>query len=203
MDAGLLLVLLFAAATIPWIVRQLYPPLPPEVVDEVQAVVVLGAGLRKQAGHLAPSQRSLHRLLLASSAAQHLSLPLLISGGGRGAQRAATSEADQMRKVLGGSSLTVWLEQESNNTYENARLSAALLSDKGVQRVLLVTDRPHMTRALLCFREQGIQVKPLAVDLMPSPVWMPSAGTLLMGLEVWYEWVALGWYLLARRISLV
>jgi uncharacterized SAM-binding protein YcdF (DUF218 family) len=46
----------------------------------------------------------------------------------------------------------VILEQLSRDTMGNALACLPLLRNLGIGRILLVTDPPHMVRALLCFR---------------------------------------------------
>lgn len=56
----------------------------------------------------------------------------------------------------------VLIEDESLNTYQNARNSKAILDSLGEDRFLLITSSMHMRRALACFEKQGIQVQPYA-----------------------------------------
>lgn len=48
----------------------------------------------------------------------------------------------------------------SLTTEENALFTAAILHPQGIQRILLVTDPPHMMRSLLTFRAHGFTVIP-------------------------------------------
>src|SRR5690606_12462524 len=130
--------------------------------------------------------------------ARQRQLPLLISGGGAGVSRGAPGEAALLAELAQGYGVTLWVEDRSRNTRENARNSAALLVRKGIDSVLLVTDRAHMPRAMLCFLHQRLAVQPAPLDSMPAPVWMPSAGALALLPEIWYEWLALAWYWLRR-----
>jgi len=51
-------------------------------------------------------------------------------------------------------------ESCSLTTQENALFTAAILHPQGIQRILLITDPPHMMRALLTFRANGFTVIP-------------------------------------------
>lgn len=51
-------------------------------------------------------------------------------------------------------------ENCSMTTPENAMFSAAILQAQGIKRILLVTDPPHMWRALLNFSDEGFSVIP-------------------------------------------
>ena len=200
MNLGSLLVLLLVAGTLPAIVRQLYPPLPLRDQSEARprCVVVLGGGLVGRSAQRRSSRIGLRRLARALEEARQRHLPLLISGGGRPLVEGQVSEARLLAEASEGYGLTIWLEERSRNTRENARNSAALLQRKGIDRVLLVTDRAHMTRAMLAFQRAGIEVIAAPVDRLPSPAWMPSAGALLLLPEIWYEWLALLWYEIRR-----
>jgi len=53
-------------------------------------------------------------------------------------------------------------EDCSRTTYENAEFTATLLKPQGIERILLVTDEPHMLRSFLTFRGFGFQVIPVS-----------------------------------------
>ena len=167
------------------------PPLPPAELDgPPQAVVVLGAGRQRRGdGYRVPAS-GLRRANAGMQVARNLGLPLLISGGC--ADRQGPSEAALMAEALRHRWPQVpWLEEQSRTTWENARYSAALLREQGIQRVVLVTDRAHLCRAVLSFQAQGLEVAPHAATETPSPEWMPSAGALALIPEIYYEWAAL------------
>jgi uncharacterized SAM-binding protein YcdF (DUF218 family) len=56
-------------------------------------------------------------------------------------------------------------ENCSLTTAENALFSAAILQAQGRQRILLVTDEPHMLRSMLVFRANGFTVIPRTTPL--------------------------------------
>lgn len=56
------------------------------------------------------------------------------------------------------------VEPKSHNTTENARETAAIVRERGDQRLVLVTSVYHMPRALGCFRAVGLEVDTLPVD---------------------------------------
>lgn len=56
----------------------------------------------------------------------------------------------------------------SLTTPENALFSAAILQAQGIQRILLVTDGPHMWRSLLDFRDQGFTTVIPRTSPLPS-----------------------------------
>jgi len=56
-----------------------------------------------------------------------------------------------------------WAENESGDTYENARFSARLLRGSGIHRIALVTDSTHEWRAAHEFMGAGFEVIPAPV----------------------------------------
>lgn len=198
--------LMFAALVIgslPAVVRGLYPPLFFRRSTEVnaQVVVVLGAGHRLRHGRYLSAVAGLRRMQFALVLAAERKLPLLICGGRHRVPDSADSEAallaDEVRQRA--PLQPVWLEEDSTNTWENAKFAAQLLCQRGVTRVALVTDRPHMSRALMCFRQHGLIVEPVALDRLPRTNWVPTAAALVLIPEIWYEWLALCWYALRWR----
>lgn len=65
------------------------------------------------------------------------------------------------------------LEACSRDTVGNARHSLAMLEGRAVRRLLVVTDRPHLRRALWCFRRVG-WARGLAVDIAGAGVPIPD-----------------------------
>jgi uncharacterized SAM-binding protein YcdF (DUF218 family) len=57
-----------------------------------------------------------------------------------------------------------WFQTASRNTYEDALYSTEILSEKGIDRALLVTSAQHMPRAVALFEKQGLEVIPLPTD---------------------------------------
>lgn len=195
---GVLLVL----ASLPVVIRLMMPPLPPDRrTDEPACVVVFGAGRRNTTDGVQLSARSLSRLQVAVSLAKRESLPLLVSGGAAGdldGESEATLMTDWVRRQTAG--VTVWQENTSQNTAQNASECARLLTQKQIKRVFLVTDKSHLCRALLCLKKQGVTSVPHATRLMPHPVWLPHIAALRLWPELVYEWAALCWYFLLRRL---
>ncbi|MBZ2188647.1 YdcF family protein [Alcanivorax sp. JB21] len=196
MGSMTLFALLFVLATLPGVVRRFMPPMPRAGFEgNPQAVVTLGAGHTERGGRYQVSPAGLRRVDVAMHVADEMQLPLLISGGGRRGE-GVPAEAVVMAEALKARwpDSDPWLETESRNTWENAEKSAQILAQRGVQRIVLVTDRTHLCRATLCFQNHGLEVVPLSASRMPSPEWMPSAGALSVIPEIYYEWVALIWY---------
>jgi len=58
----------------------------------------------------------------------------------------------------------LWLQNRSQNTYEDALFSSQMLKEKGITRAILVTSAIHMPRAAALFRADGIDVIPAPTD---------------------------------------
>ncbi|MEE3319738.1 MAG: YdcF family protein [Pseudomonadota bacterium] len=193
-----LALMVLVGGTLPAIVRGFLPPLPRRVSGVTpQAVVVLGAGRRQRNGEFSLTTRGLRRLQLAARLAHEHGLPLVVSGGQRKAMAAGEpSEAELMAAQVRRRwpSLQLFLENESRNTWENALNTSELLADRQIDEVILVSDRTHLPRAILCFQSQGVLTEAAWQKRLPKQAWRPSAGALSMVPEIWYEWVALVWY---------
>lgn len=197
------------AATLPVVVRDFYPPLPPgEGPDAGEpcpaAVLVPGSGRRPHGDGYRLNPAGLRRLEAGLHQARRHDLPLLLSGGAKG--RAPENEALSEAGLMAAEARKLWprarllLEAESRNTWENARNSADLLIARGIDTVMLVTDRAHLPRAMLCFQAHGIRVMPMPVEALPAPAWLPSAAALAQVPLIWREWAALLWYHLKYRL---
>jgi uncharacterized SAM-binding protein YcdF (DUF218 family) len=145
----------------------------PDTVDlpAAEAIVVLGGSIKPQ---LPPrpwievaeeGDRVLHgaRLYLAGKA------PLLVLSGGRitWGQSQGRSEAEDMAELalaLGVPATAVLIEPDSLNTFENAANTKALLAQRNIDRILLVTSAMHMPRSLAIFKKQGFSVTPAPTD---------------------------------------
>lgn len=139
-----------------------HPPIAPEQLQRVQAIVILGGG----SYHAAPEYggdtvgyTTLERLRYGARLARKSGLPLLVAGGAPFGSRA---EAEAMREALEqdfGVKVR-WIETASRDTAENASLSAPLLKAAGVTRIALVSHAWHLPRAIALFEKQGLQVIP-------------------------------------------
>ena len=98
---------------------------------------------------------------------QYPHLKLMFSGGQSDVIARNTSVADAAREFytsLGARSDRMLYERSARNTYENAKLSAAV---QGVDKTLpwlLVTSASHMPRSLDLFQRAGWNVTPYPVD---------------------------------------
>jgi uncharacterized SAM-binding protein YcdF (DUF218 family) len=132
-------------------------------------------------------------------------LPLLVSGGNASPDGKREAKAITMARVLREDFRTgvAWLEPRSNNTLENASMSAALLRRHGVKRILLVTDAMHMARARAMFARTGLEVVIAPTTFRTSGTltaqhFLPTAAALYHSYYASYEWLGLAWYKLSQ-----
>ena len=97
--------------------------------------------------------------------------------------------------VMGVPPSALILEEQSKNTYDNAVNSAAILQQRGMQRILLVSSAFHMRRADALFKRQGLDVIPAPTDyqqvLITStlPAGIPGVKNLSRTTEALHEFV--------------
>jgi len=194
---------------------QAYPPLPEQVPPggAAGAIVVLGGGLHKDAPEYGAGPtlhaRTLGRVRYAARLARQTGLPVLASGGSPpdADKNPSASEAEIMRDVLQSEFGvgSVLIETASRDTWENAVNSAALLHERHINTILLVTNAVHLPRAVAAFQGQGLKVIPaptLFFDAQPDPMdlqsWLPSISAMQEIRYACYEWLGRFWYA-ARR----
>jgi uncharacterized SAM-binding protein YcdF (DUF218 family) len=141
-----------------------YPirPLPPAPAD---AIVVLSSAVdtpHYERPFPLPDHDTYSRCRFAAWLHQNWKpLPILACGGG--AKGRSPAFAVSMRDVLesvGVPESSIWTEERSGNTHENAVYGAEILRSHGVSRIVLVVEAQSMVRAAACFRKQGIAVVP-------------------------------------------
>ncbi len=119
-------------------------------------IIVLGAGLRRD-GRPGPAltRRSLHAAELWRAGIA----PAVICAGGR-AESSPRSEADACRELLQRQGLpqsAIFLEDNSRSTEENALFSSQLMTARGWNSAVLVSDSYHMLRASWLFALQDVE----------------------------------------------
>jgi uncharacterized SAM-binding protein YcdF (DUF218 family) len=134
-----------------------YPPLDPSKPVNAQAIVILGGGGMRMApeyGGWALEGEALERVSYAAFLAHRTGLPILVSG----TREEARSMSITLSRDLGLAAR--WAENQSGDTYENARFSARILLANGIRRIILVTSSPHEWRAAHEFMGAGLEVVP-------------------------------------------
>ncbi len=170
MLAGVALVLLGRLAinesTIPD--RLLGPMLLDDSSARADAIVVLGAGV---IGECVANLNGVRRILLGAKLFKDGRAPLLVvTGGSAGGHCPVADAMAQVARDSGVPADKILLERQSRNTHENGERTAPLLRERNVSRILLVTDRLHMRRAVGVFGRLGFAVEPSAVPLYEGHV---------------------------------
>ncbi|OLP20472.1 hypothetical protein BST81_00225 [Leptolyngbya sp. 'hensonii'] len=127
-------------------------PLPGDPGEPVDAIVLLGRGDPTR-DYRAAAAQSLWQARRASR----------IFASGMLDARMLVQTLEEIG--IPGSSLAG--EECSQSTEENAAFTNAVLRPQGIQRILLVTDGPHMLRSFHIFRSFGFQV-------IPHPLALPA-----------------------------
>ena len=165
--------LLFAAAfwslsTVPVsdrLIRDLAAPYLALPDPRGDAIVLLGGGVSGGAPDLtgtgSPSAETHARIATAVRLQGRLGVPVIVTGGKVFEGKAA--EAPIVKRFLvdlGVPSDKVVVEDGSRDTAENARLSAAILRERGLRRPIVVTSAYHLKRAMRCFEREGVEAVP-------------------------------------------
>jgi len=203
---ALSLIVLYALST-PYVTDRLLRALEPTPVNPLadrsgQAIVVLGGGAYFAApeyGRDTVGTFTLLRLHYAAHLHRELKKPILVTGGAPLGN--AGSEAEMMARVLVDEFRipVQWLEKQSRNTLENARLTWRMLEPGGIRRIYLVTNAWHLPRARFAFERAGFSVIPaptgyttrLGVTVVD---FMPTASALSGSSWFFHELIGIGWY---------
>jgi uncharacterized SAM-binding protein YcdF (DUF218 family) len=178
------------------------PPLNAAQRAGAQAIVILAGGrvhASPEWGGDTVSASTLRRLRYGALLARETGLPVLLSGGNP--DRAELPEARLMQTALEHDFgvRARWIEDRSDTTAENARMTAAILAPLGITRVLLVTDGFHMPRARRAFAVVGLTPITAATGYIGQPQFrlqhlVPNAEALRLSHLALREWAAGLWY---------
>lgn len=149
-----------------------------------QAIVVLGSA----------GTDELYRTRYAARLQSKTGLPLLVTGGG---PFMIGNLRDDYGKPI------TWIEDHATDTEENAKFSAPILREAGVQRILLVTDAVHMARSKLIFGDNNLDVIPApaqfhGLNALQLSSFLPDGEGLRLSRYAMREWIGIAWYLLRR-----
>lgn len=160
--------------------RFLVKQVPTDSGNIADAIVILGRGddLRQERVNAAAQLWKEHRA------------PLLFASG-----KGDALEMAQLFKAQGIPQSAVDGEPCSRTTEENAQFTAEQLQPRHVQRIILVTDPPHMLRSLLTYESYGFKV-------IPHPNRLPATlSNEKKGLLVFREYFGLVSYEIKGRFS--
>jgi uncharacterized SAM-binding protein YcdF (DUF218 family) len=133
-----------------------YPPLNLSQPTQAQAIVILGGGGQRlfaaEYGGPEAEPYLLERIAYGAYVAQKTGLPILVTGF----RDEATAMHDTLQRHFGIDAR--WVDDQSYDTFENARNSVRMLHAAGVERVILVTRATHLWRASQEFVAAGMQI---------------------------------------------
>ncbi|MFV1983324.1 MAG: YdcF family protein, partial [Thiohalomonadales bacterium] len=172
---------------------------------DAKAIIILGGGRYSKAPEFnqdTVSYSTLSRIRYGAYLHRKIKLPILVTGGvvfGDG-----LSEAELMQQSL-REDFNVkikWLEKNSRNTSENAKLSFELLQAKQITKIILVTDFSHIKRSQAIFEKAGFKVIPAPInfdtEFENQPLILsliPTAKGLLKSRSVLREYMGQLWYM--------
>ena len=175
---------------------------------QYDAVIMMGGAIRYVNGQLqrpvfgSGADRYVQSMeLFYRNKAKHI----IISSGSGSLVYTDVKEADLLRDQMiriGIPADKLIAENQSRNTYENAKNTAEIIQKSDFKPpFLLVTSAFHMRRSMLCFQKQGIDVIPFAVDqhsgqimFTPDKLLLPSPEVLLDWDLLFHEWFGIAVY---------
>ncbi|MFM7427974.1 MAG: YdcF family protein [Elainella sp.] len=144
----------------------------PTNLPNAEAIVVLGGAIRPQ---LAPRPwvdvtEAGDRPIYGAQLYRQGKAPLVILSGGRiswqGGGPPESADMAKLVEAMGVPAQAILQDPTSLNTYENAVNVKKILTERGINRVLLVTSAAHMPRSIGIFQKQGIDAIPAPTDFL-------------------------------------
>ncbi|WP_265518456.1 YdcF family protein [Nitratireductor luteus] len=185
---------------------------PDEMPSRVDGIVVLGGGFEgtinlARGGYELNSSgdRFVETAILARRFPR---ARIVVSGGSGSVFLAGEGDADtapRLLTALGVARERIEIENESRDTFENARFSRRMVDPRPGEVWLLVTSAFHMPRAVGAFRQIGFPVVPWPADYKtsgrewPGPAEDNALDSLRNMSVAIREWIALATYFLAGR----
>ena len=210
--ALVMLWLLGCQGTAVWLARTALPQYPPVTLaqlkaNQVQAIVVLGGGINPLApeyGQAQPGPATAARLRYGVWLAKQSGLPVAFTGGSGWAADSTTPGTQPATEAAVAARIAEqdygiklrWLESQSRDTSENARLLAPMLKRDGIARIALVTDAMHMPRSVGEFERTGLTITPAPTGyVLPTKTWLlqwlPSSEGLYSSTRLMHELLGL------------
>lgn len=145
--------------------------MPPTGEVKADAIVLLGGGTETPdtPRQMVEINSAGDRVLYAAQLYKAGAAPLIILSGGNMSysQERSTTPAQEMQAMLVGLGVpqeALVLQSQSQNTAEDAFFTSAILTEKQIRTVILVTSAAHMERALMMFASPEISIIPAPTD---------------------------------------
>ena len=197
--------------------------LPAEVSGPVDAIIILGGGTepaiapRPSLEVNAAGDRVIYGAILAR---QFPEAKIIVSGGDIDfLDSAASTPAEDMAdllELLGISRERILIQGGSQNTFEDAQLTCAIIAENKFEKILLVTSATHMPRSMKVFTAAGCPVIAMPTDFSITQaawqrLWHPNAEEFFINLVPAYtnlstltkslkEYIGLLFYMLSGKI---
>jgi uncharacterized SAM-binding protein YcdF (DUF218 family)/lysophospholipase L1-like esterase len=161
-----------------WADRIVAPLVLRDTPGDADVIVVIAAGVFRGCE---PNHNAIRRTLLGVRLWRERRAPLVLFNGGQatGDPCLVGPVMAKFAREIGLPDSVIRVEQQSRSTHENAEMSLPLLREMGARRLLVVTDRLHMTRAAGAFERYGYTVLRASVPVYqghPDNVSMLEAG---------------------------
>jgi uncharacterized SAM-binding protein YcdF (DUF218 family) len=175
-----------------------YPAFSDEELPRAEAIVVLGGAINGETrfGQDGDFNQAADRLWRAAALYLAGKAPLLVLSGGARVEGELPGSHLMAEKLasIGIPRDALVQESESRTTRENGQQTHALLRQRDIQHILLVTSASHMRRASAVFVAQGFAVTAVATDhqmplrVGPVPGWLPTVERLGRSTRAIHEW---------------
>jgi len=181
------------------------------VPQTVDAMVILSGGTHGKSANLTLGSSSYKRLIYGVMVAKKEQLPIIFSGQGVKKYSESISAKESVAELnhyfdinLTETSdflkdgFSIFYEDKSLNTYENAKFTKNLFAQKGIEKptIYLVTSAFHMRRSIKLYEHFGFHIIPIATDFMTTKksnisYYAPSNTGLLMSYYALHEYAGL------------
>ena len=175
--------------------------LPPLTISQIKAndaIVVIGGGINGNGFEYESGVNvncdTLIRLQYTAFLAKKYPKKLIITSGGyTGKFREGAVMKYALIKSFGVKN-PILVESDSRNTKENAEFVAKLLLAKNIHNIILVTEAFHMQRAVMLFKEYGLNPTPASTNYYsninattPTLSMIPSANAITQVSTIYHE----------------
>ena len=176
-------------------------PVTPPADAMPQAIVILGGDLTRtaEAPYALPGLLTLDRLRAGAALQHRTKLPILVTGGTVQPDREAVARVMAVSLRDDFQVPATWVEDASEDTWQNASFSAMILKKQNIHSVYVVTQGWHMRRAMIAFRRAGLlaTAAPTSIETPLRPImwdFLPRASAWGWSYFALHEWIGCTWY---------